>query len=463
MKRKYLFAVLCFCTVLASAQTVKERLQKASAGLLADPQMKHAILGLSIVKSETGEKIFEINPQTGLAPASCQKTITAATALEMLGTAYRYHTRVGYTGNIRQGVLEGDLYIIGSGDPSTGSWRYTVTREDRQLDSLVQWVQKAGIKKISGKLIGYTANWEQETLPGGWIWDDIGNYYGAGIAGLNWHENQYDLVLRSGKQAGDAVKILAMRPEPYGIRLESRLRSAAKGSGDNAYIYLPPQATTGYVQGSIPVGEEAFTISGSFPDPASQFLYSVQQKLQTAGITISGFVILPASIKPELKTVGEIISPPLDSLNYWFLHKSINLYGEALLKTLAYEQNGYGSADSGMAIVKRFWQKRGIDRSALQLIDGSGLSPQNRVTTDALVQVLQYARTRPWFAAYYDALPVFNNMKLKSGTVGGAKSFAGYNTARDGTSYTMAIIVNNYNGSAGEIVKKLFAVLDELR
>jgi D-alanyl-D-alanine carboxypeptidase/D-alanyl-D-alanine-endopeptidase (penicillin-binding protein 4) len=80
----------------------------------------------------------------------------------------------------------------------------------------------------------------------------------------------------------------------------------------------------------------------------------------------------------------------------------------------------------------------------LRIIDGSGLSPQNRVTVDALVKVLQYAKSRPWFNYYYDALPVYNQMKLKSGTIGGAKSFAGYHTAKDGTAYTVAIIINNY-------------------
>lgn len=463
MKTGYWVIGLLLYSFSANAQSIRERLAKAAEKLQADVQLKHGTLGISVVKSETGEKICEVNAQTGLVPASCQKIITSATAMELLGAAYRYQTVLGYRGRIREGILEGDLCVIGSGDPSLGSWRYDSTKEEKQLGRFLDILQKAGIRKITGKLIGYTGAWETETLPGGWIWDDIGNYYGAGIAALNWHENQYDLVLHSGKQPGEAVSIVAMQPPPYGVRLESRLLSAAKGSGDNAYIYLPPNADKGYVSGTIPVEEDAFTIAGSFPDPAVQFLHTLQMHLSKAGIETSSFAVSAEKQVPVLQTLGSIVSPPLDSLIHWFLRKSINLYGEAFLKTMASAKRGTGSTGMGLELVKQFWKERGIEGSALHIIDGSGLSPQNRVTPDALVQVLQYARKKPWFGVYYDALPVFNQMKLKSGTIGGAKSFAGYNIAKDGTSYTVAILVNNYDGPAGEIVRKMYALLDELK
>jgi D-alanyl-D-alanine carboxypeptidase/D-alanyl-D-alanine-endopeptidase (penicillin-binding protein 4) len=130
---------------------------------------------------------------------------------------------------------------------------------------------------------------------------------------------------------------------------------------------------------------------------------------------------------------------------------------------MSYQKYGLGSTAKGVELVKEFWKERGIEPSALHIIDGSGLSPQNHVTADALVKVLQYAKSRPWFPYYYDALPVYNGMKLKSGTIGGVKSFAGYHTAKDGTAYTVALIINNYDGSAAEIVGKMFKLLDELK
>jgi D-alanyl-D-alanine carboxypeptidase/D-alanyl-D-alanine-endopeptidase (penicillin-binding protein 4) len=462
MKKCFWLACVLSNTCALHAQHLEERLSKAVEKLQQDAQLKHAILGISIVKTETGEKVFELNAQTGLAPASCQKTITSAAAMELLGQAYRYTTTIGYNGDIDNGTLKGNLILTGSGDPTFGSWRYDSTRNDQQLARLIGFAKNKGINRIDGGLIGYNNKWEAETIPGGWIWDDMGNYYGSGTTSLNWHENQYDLVLRSGSNLGDKVSIVETRPKLYEVNLQSQLTSAAKGTGDNASIYLSPYSSTGVVRGTIPVDEKAFIISGSFPDPAMQCMAMLETKLDSAGMKPQSFAV-SARETPAFETLGTLYSPPLDSINYFFMKRSINFYGETLVKTIAFEKTGMGSTDKGIAIIKDFWKDKGIDPTALHMLDGSGLSPQNRVTVDALVKVLQYAKSRPWFNYYYDALPVYNQMKLKSGTIGGAKSFAGYHTAKDGTAYTVAIIVNNFDGSAGEVVKKMFLILDELK
>lgn len=463
MKTGYWFISLLVYSSGVFAQPVQDRLAKAMEALQADRQMKHATVGLSVVNSQTGDKIFEVNAQTGLAPASCQKIFTSAAAMEILGPAYRYQTVLGYDGTINDGTLNGNLYIIGSGDPSLGSWRFDSAKESVVMNNWTAALKKKAIRKIAGDLVGYTGKWEPDILPGGWIWDDISNYYGAGAAALNWRENQYDLILKSGPSVGDKVSIVSMKPQPYGVTLESRLLSAAKGSGDNGYIYLPPNATKGYVKGTIPVDEKAFIISGSFPDPPLQLLGTFRDKLGFLQMPPRHFYVSQADKEPAFTTLYTQYSPTLDSLNYWFMKKSINLYGEALVKTIAYETGGKGSTEKGVELIRKFWKERGIELSALHIIDGSGLSPQNRVTADALVKALQYARSRTWFRYFEDALPVFNQMNLKSGSIGGARSFAGYHTSKGGVAYTVAIIVNNYDGSAGEMVKKLFKVLDELK
>ncbi|MBK5271496.1 MAG: D-alanyl-D-alanine carboxypeptidase, partial [Bacteroidia bacterium] len=158
-----------------------------------------------------------------------------------------------------------------------------------------------------------------------------------------------------------------------------------------------------------------------------------------------------------------LISPSLDSMVYWFLKKSINLYGEALLKTMAYEQNGFGSTDSGVDIIKKFWKQKGIDAGELNISDGSGLSPQNRVTTHAQVEILKYAKAKVWFPYFYDALPEYNGMKMKSGTIRDVKGFCGYQKNKDGREYIFSFLVNNYNGSTSLLVNKMFKVLDNLK
>jgi D-alanyl-D-alanine carboxypeptidase/D-alanyl-D-alanine-endopeptidase (penicillin-binding protein 4) len=463
MKRCFYWFALLGIILQADAQQTSARLEQKVQQLLADAQMKHALLGFSVVNAQTGAVVYAHNPETGLAPASCQKIVTAATAMDVLGGAYRYKTILGYSGQIRRNTLDGDLWLLGSGDPSLGSWRYQQNGQDSIRKQIIRVMKQAGIRKVNGKLSTVFGNWERSTLPGGWIWDDIGNYYGAGAAILNWHENQYDLHLRSGDTVDASVEIIDLEPQPVGIQLSSELKAGPRGSGDNAYIYLPPFAKQGVVRGTIPAGEKAFTISGSFPDPMLQTLATVYQWMDTAGIAIKGYGIDSLSGPSYIQPLCILESPSLDSLVYWFMRKSINLYGEALLKTLAAEMKGLGETEKGTAFIRSYWKERGIDPGALQVRDGSGLSPQNRITASALIKILQYAKTKPWFPAFYDALPVYNQMKLKSGSIGGARSFAGYHTAKDGTQYIVAIIVNGYEGSSAEVVKKMFGVLDELK
>jgi serine-type D-Ala-D-Ala carboxypeptidase/endopeptidase (penicillin-binding protein 4) len=127
------------------------------------------------------------------------------------------------------------------------------------------------------------SGWEREIIPDGWIVQDIGNYYGAGSEALNWRENQFDLQLRSGANVGDPVLITGSNPKLYGYKLESFLTSAPKGSGDNAYIYLPLQNGPGVVRGTIPVGENRFIISGSFPSAGKQFAETLKDELGKVG------------------------------------------------------------------------------------------------------------------------------------------------------------------------------------
>jgi D-alanyl-D-alanine carboxypeptidase/D-alanyl-D-alanine-endopeptidase (penicillin-binding protein 4) len=158
-----------------------------------------------------------------------------------------------------------------------------------------------------------------------------------------------------------------------------------------------------------------------------------------------------------------INSPPLDSLIYWFNRKSINLYGEAFVKTLAYKTKGIGATETGVEIIKDFWQKEGIPKSELNIVDGSGLSPLNRVTTHAQVKVLQHAKKQAWFPGFYAALPVFNGMKIKSGTISGVKGFCGYHRAKDDKEYIFSFLINNYNGASATMVQKMYKVLDTLK
>ena len=145
------------------------------------------------------------------------------------------------------------------------------------------------------------------------------------------------------------------------------------------------------------------------------------------------------------------------------MQKSINLYGESLVKTISYAKSGNGSTEKGVQLIQDFFASKGIDKRAISIADGSGLSPQNRVTADALVKILQYAYYRPWFSSFYNALPLYNGMKMKSGSIAGVRSFAGYHRSANGQEYTFSIIVNNFDGSASGMVQKMYKLLDILK
>lgn len=461
--RRLVYVSICLFGFIHSvvSQSVQERLDKAFQQFMTDPQMRYAIAGISVVNSESGQTLFEYNGNIGLAPASCQKLVTSATALELLGINYRYKTEIGYDGEIKDGKLMGNLHIKGYGDPTLGSWRYTGTSDTSIIKQWHKKIQDLRIKKIEGQIMVYADQWETASVPGGWPWDDMGNYYGAGAYGLNWRENQYDLVLKSGPNPGDKVMIVKMIPVLHNMIFTNELVAGKKGSGDNAYIYSAPYNDRAFIRGTIPPAQSAFTISGSMTHPGMQLGYTLAAALTDGTGKQPG--VREQSTKKSIQPIHVHYSPVLDSINYWFMRKSVNLYGETLVKTLAFEKNRKGATEDGLEIMKDFWKTKGIDPASLRMIDGSGLSPQNRVTANSLVKVLQYARSRSWFTQYMAAFPEYNKMKLKSGTIGGSKGFAGYHTSKEGITYTVAFIVNNYNGSANEIVRKMFLVLDELK
>lgn len=460
MKKVLLMFAGCWMLVAGlQAQSVPQRLQKAFQLFETDSQLRHAISSLYVIDANTGEVVFDKNSQIGLAPASTQKIITSVTAFELLGKHYRYKTELGYSGKIKEGVLEGDLVVSGSIDPTFGSWRFESTKP---LDLLIKWtsdLKKLGITKVDG---GVTYNFKYEepdyfSVPDRWIWQDIGNYYGAAAHSINWKENQYDIILKSGKKVGDPVEIVS---HPHAF--SNQLRSAGKGTGDNAYVYLPTYGAMQTIAGTIPIDEDAFRISASMLWPTGNFLVDLCERMRADGIQgeQGGFKYKREN---NLKSISVHYSPPLDSVIYWFNRKSINLYGESLIKTIAFEKHRVGSTDSGVVILKKFWKSKGLDEEELNMYDGSGLSPMNRVTTHAQVEILKYAKSRPWFQSFYHSLPEYNAMKMKSGTIGDVKGFCGYHKAKNGKEYIFSFLVNNYSGRSSTLVGKMYKVLNELK
>ena len=432
--------------------------------------MRHAITSLTVLDAQSGQPVFTHNEEVGLATASCMKTITAATAYGLLGEDFRYTTRLGYSGMIKGDTLFGDLVIQGSGDPTLGSWRYESTKMDLLLQQWVEAVHQAGIRVIAGSVLGDAHVFDTQMLPDGWIWQDVGNYYGAGASGLCWHENQYDLHIRPGQQAGEPAALMGTQPPMEQLRLVNELGTGSPGSGDQTYIYAAPYSNLGYVRGTAPAGHPHFQVSGAVPDPALFCAASLQKALATAQVKVeqplSTYRLrkLEGGRMPEaLHLLSEHHSPSLSPIIHWFLKKSINLYGEQLIKTIALHQGQPVSTANGVQQEVAYWEQQGLDPDALHIIDGSGLSPGNRVTTRALARVLFHVRQQSWYNAYFDCLPVIHNIHMKSGHINDVAAYCGYLSSRNGTPLVFSFIVNNYSGPLHSLSPKIFRLLDALK
>lgn len=455
---KKTFAVLTLSTQIIFAQNIAQKLDEATKDLM---NSSGAIAsGLSFyVSDENGNFIYEYQGNKGLSTASTQKIFTAGAALEVLGKNYTYTTTSGYSGTLSNGVLNGNIFISSNGDPTLGSWRYEAYKPESFKQKLMDAVKKSGITKISGDLIIDDSYFDHQTIPGGWPWDDLGNYYGAGVWGVNWRENQFDININGTDFKGFSYPL-------EGVKWLNDLK--AGGSSDQSLIFTAPHSDVALINGTLPSGKTV-TVSGSTPNPPLQLGVEIKQWLKESGIEFSGNVMTNSQLEiegkqplaaPKTNVILTYQSPTLDKIIFWFLRKSVNLYGETLIKTLGKEKKGNPSFKSGVAYLKEFWKSKGININMINFADGSGLSPQNYVSAKAEVQALLYVKKQPWFESYYDGFPTQDNgMKMKSGTMRDTKSYAGYHTSKDGKKYVFSIIINNYQGSGSTELQKILNVL----
>jgi D-alanyl-D-alanine carboxypeptidase/D-alanyl-D-alanine-endopeptidase (penicillin-binding protein 4) len=452
----------------APAQTLQQKLQKAFDKLQLDSQCRYASLSLTVMDVSSGKEVFSANPGMGLAPASTMKTITTITAFNMLGKDFKYQTNVVYSGSITDGTLNGDIIIKGSGDPTLGSPRYESSKEEHILALMTDAIRKAGIKKINGRIIGDDSVFGSQSIPDGWIYEDIGNYYGAGPSGLCWRENAYEIKLRTG-EIGSPISIIREEPDMPYLKYVCEATNAPAHTGDDTYAYPPINGNTVYIRGTYAADQTKKYINASLPDPAYDAALRLADTLKQLGITISGgpestttLTAKSQNTQTATQPLLTISSPELSKIIYWTNQKSINLYAEQLLKTLAWKAGKLPSTANGVETLQNFWQQKGIDVNSLNVFDGSGLSPADRVTTRTIATILQSAVNQPWYHDFYESLPVYNDMHMKSGSIINVLNYAGYQT-HDGKQLCFSIMVNNYNGSTREIKEKIFRVLDELK
>ncbi|WP_332024569.1 D-alanyl-D-alanine carboxypeptidase/D-alanyl-D-alanine endopeptidase, partial [Kaistella sp.] len=401
-----LIAILLLSSQNFLAQNIAQKLDVATKNLLNSTPAYAANLSV-YVADENGNFIYEHNGNRGLSSASTQKIFTAATALETLGKNYQYTTTASYSGDISGGNLSGNLYVHSNGDPTLGSWRYENYKPENFRQKFIDALKKKGISKISGDLIIDDSYFDFQTVPGGWPWNDLGNYYGAGVWSVNWRENQFDISMNGKEMKGLNVDL-------PNVNWVNDLKTG--GTSDQSLIFTAPYSVVALINGTLP--PKAITVSGATPNPPLTLGTEIKKWLQDSGISFSGKVTSTSMQRingekiltaPKNTVIFEHKSPTLHKIVYWFVRKSVNLYGETFIKTLGKEKKNQGSFDAGISYLKEFWKEKGINPAMINFADGSGLSPQNYVSARAEVQALLWSRKQPWFNEFFEGFPTQAN------------------------------------------------------
>ena len=447
--------------------------------------LKPARWSFVVQEAETGKVIIDHNADETMLPASTMKTVTSAAALGILGEDYRFSTYLEHDGEIVDGVLKGNLFIRGGGDPTLGSERFEEqTSVESLLKNTVTIVQAKGIKRIEGRIIGDASIFDDAIVPVNWVWNDIGNYYGAGASGLTFHENTYYLYFEPNDTVGETAKLLRVEPEVPGIDFVNEMKTGKRGSGDQGYIYGAPYTDLRYLRGTIPQGKSEFYIKGSLPDPALFAAQTLEMGLEEAGIEIAGKSSTMRSLKlegqaPDAERIllSTYRSPTLKEIVYWLNKKSVNLFAEHLLKAVGEKKLKDGSTVGGAKAVAQWWKAKGIDINGLHMEDGSGLSRYNGITGRQLCNMLYKNIGQDYFDAFYESLPIAGdasdpgtlrrmckntaaagNVRAKSGYISRVRSYAGYVDTKSGKRLCFAMLANNFTCKASQM-RNMFADL----
>ena len=465
-----------FLFILLQISNPLERLHKFVDSVQNDPEIRSGIVAASIRSTQTGEYKFQYNAYKSVNSASVLKLVSTASALSVFGPNYRFRTFLEYDGIIVDSVLQGNIYIRGTGDPSLGSARIG-SSVDEVSKYFALKIKEYGIKKIDGYILGDGSMFSENTLADSWVWGDIGNYYGAGINGLNINENLYSVYFKQSKRVGDFAPITKITPEIPNIKNINKVSIAERGSGDNVQLYSTPFSATVLSEGTIPAGENEFPVKGSIPDPPTFLAYQVQKGF----ISIAGMIENPIVSFHNFKSsegyypkqryiIFTYDSPPLSSLIKDCNYHSINLYADAFLKSVGYNLSKDGSFDAAVKTQKQLWSQKGVDLQGFMIRDGSGLSPSGVLTANNLTDILFSMKSDASFPEYYASIPIVGvsgtvqnlakgskaagNVRAKSGSISNTRSFSGYFTALSGEMMSFTYIINRYADGADRKVRR---------
>jgi D-alanyl-D-alanine carboxypeptidase/D-alanyl-D-alanine-endopeptidase (penicillin-binding protein 4) len=451
-------------SIIDDRAELAERLDR----ILADPALTRAHVGLTVQVAETGEVLYERAGEKRFTPASNTKIVTGAVGLDVLGPDYVWTTRLVADGKVRDGTLDGDLWIVGGGDPSLS--------RDR-LETWMAQLRAAGIRRITGDVVADDRMFTEPQWGEGWMWDDLFGGWSAGVTGLQLAPNTVRAALVPGNQLGDAAELVYRDRGPT-LEIANRVRTGAPGSGARLAFVPPPEGGPVELRGWVPLGPDSTRLYLATPHATLYLLDWVKMLFAEDRISLDGRFRRATDDENPVSEgwVYESRSEPLSEILGEMLKPSDNQMAETLLRTIAVAEGEEGSPAAGLSIVSARLADWGIEPGAIELHDGSGLSRYNEVTPNALARLLRAMWRHPDYATFVDALPTAgvdgtlrrrllatpgaDNVRAKTGSLSAVRALSGYLVDGAGETLVFSLLLNGYD-SPGAVAVALEDLLIE--
>lgn len=477
MKRTLVLTALLLATLVAGAQV--SDLDRLVGAIQKENGMQHATFSVCVYSVGKNRPIYSHNAQLALTPASVQKLLTTGAGFARLGSDFRFTTRLATTGHIdHEGVLHGNVYIIGGGDPLLGSYRYRQTAPDSLFDGWFRALKRKGINSIDGKICYLTSIFDDQPLHDTWQWGDVGNYYGAGVSGLNFHENMYFVYFNPGAKLGYPASVVRTQPRNVGVQGRCEVTTGPEGSGDRVVIYGDPGSEDRLYRGTVPLGKKDFAVRGAMPNPAQRCADLFASHLRAHGMNVPTKAMQVYTQPDSLQPVLDYFSSDYYTIAQYTNLTSNNVYAESIFKYLGHARYGKGTYHNGSKAVMDWLREKRLEHGGIRIEDGSGLSRTNRLTADFLCRYLTAMTHEPFFYDFQRSLavtgesgtaknmlsnlPVGMRVHIKTGSMEGVRAYAGYVTAADGDRLAFAIISNGHECSSQTVAEKMNRVLQKI-
>jgi D-alanyl-D-alanine carboxypeptidase/D-alanyl-D-alanine-endopeptidase (penicillin-binding protein 4) len=394
------------------------------------------------------------------------KLVTTAVALVTLGRHYSFKTCLYADTLISDGILHGNLYFKGFGDPDFSS---------SDLGNLLSLFKARGISGMEGNIVGDASYFDNQYWGTGWMWDDEPSGFAAYSSALSINRNCVEVTVTQGARVGDTV-VVAIDPPTQYVSLLNEATTATDTTLSSLEISrkFRERLNTITVQGKMPLGARPQKESISVWAPEMYFLMLAREELARQNIRADGRLLLD-SVGRGAVLIGQHFQP-IDSVLIYLNKASDNLSAENMLKVIGAETFGTpATSDHGITVAKLTLAEFGIDSSKYLMVDGSGVSHYDLMTPEILVQLLRgmYAR-KDIFDLYYGSLPnagvdgllanrmkgsmAQNNLHAKTGTIRGASALSGYVRTAEGELLAFSIMMQNYIGSGDPFRKAQDAI-----